>query len=229
MIRCFLAFVFGFLAATSAAASDKGTDAFWRLLLEGNIPALERELDSLQAAVVAGTRSAEEQRAVYTLFATTHPGVIALLRRWLAEDPTSIHARAGAMWQAHHVAWREQAVVFSVYRLSVLDDYLRSAKNTVLNMSLAIERADTEWYGTAFSPEEVAEIHGCAMVRAARLIGFCCERGEAYAHTCRAAQDALEMAREGEYCVWLQHAEPQALALPDASRAAPNWGLQTMP
>ena len=55
--------------------------------------------------MVAGTRTAEEQRAVYTLFATTHPEVIALLLRWLAPDPTSIHARTGAMWQAHHMAW----------------------------------------------------------------------------------------------------------------------------
>lgn len=120
------------------------------------------------------------------------------------DNPRDLLARAGQNFNfaditpyADALTWREPAVVFSVCRLSVLDHRLQSAKNTVFNMSRAIGRGETEWYGTAFSPREVAETHGCAMVGAARLIGFYCERGEVYAHTCRAAQDALEMARRG--------------------------------
>lgn len=94
-----------FVAAVPPAARADPAGDLDAALRAGDAAAVERQLVDAQAAFVAGERSADEIRALYTPFTRTRPETLALVDAWLTRDPASAEANAAMAWLLHTRAW----------------------------------------------------------------------------------------------------------------------------
>ncbi|TMV07476.1 hypothetical protein [Arenibacterium halophilum] len=91
--------------ATAEAPISSDPDALRSLVYAGDISRVDAALVAAQLAVEEGDLDAEKNRQLYTIFAVTHPDVIAFTQDWLAARPDSAQAKVARSLVLSNAAW----------------------------------------------------------------------------------------------------------------------------